>query len=276
VAGSASVSGSATPPLICTLGDVHLDVVVRLDGPIAVDTDTTAQTRVGPGGQAANVAAWAAALGARGRVVAKRARDAAGRLVAEELLRLGVELAGPEVELGTGTVVSIVTPDGRRSMLTDRGVSTDLRPDELEPDSIAGCDWLHVSGYSLVRPPLADAAAAAASVAPRVSLHVASVAAVREVGLRRFRDRAAGLGAEVVFATEEEAELVGGLGAETLVVKRGAAGCTVAGRDHPARSATVVDSTGAGDAFAAGFLVGGAELGLDAAARCVARLGAMP
>jgi sugar/nucleoside kinase (ribokinase family) len=60
------------------------------------------------------------------------------------------------------------------------------------------------------------------------------------------------------------------------VLKRGARGCVVAGRGYPARPVTALDTTGAGDAFAAGFLLGGPELALDAAARCVSRLGAMP
>ena len=71
--------------MICTLGDLLLDVVVRLDGPIAEDTDTYGRTRVGPGGQAANVAAWTAALGGRARFIGKRAEDPAGVMLADEL-----------------------------------------------------------------------------------------------------------------------------------------------------------------------------------------------
>ena len=63
----------------------------------------------------------------------------------------------------------------------------------------------------------------------------------------------------------------------TWVLKRGAAGIVVDGVAHAAHPAeAVLDTTGAGDALAAGFLVGGPELGLDAAARCVARLGSLP
>src|ERR687896_1508769 len=101
--------------VICTLGDLLLDVIVRLEGPIAGDTDTYGRTRVGAGGQAANVAAWVSALGGRGRFLGKRARDPAGRAIAEELESRDVELWGPVVERGTGTVVSLATPDGRRS-----------------------------------------------------------------------------------------------------------------------------------------------------------------
>jgi sugar/nucleoside kinase (ribokinase family) len=142
---------------VCCIGDLLLDVIVRLDGLIAVDTDAYGRTSVGPGGQAANVAAWVAALGGRGRFLGKRARDAAGQMLADELAERGVEIVGPEVERGTGTVVSIVTPDGARSMLSDRGVAVDLTADEVDKRWLADCEWLHVPGYSLVREPLASA-----------------------------------------------------------------------------------------------------------------------
>jgi sugar/nucleoside kinase (ribokinase family) len=268
------------PGVICTLGDLLLDVVVRLEGAIAQDTDTYGRTRVGAGGQAANVAAWAVALGGRARFLGKRARDPAGRLVADELRALGVELAGPEIESGTGTVVSLAAPDGSRTMLTDRGVSTEFRPEELEGSWLAGCEWLHVPGYSLVRRPLRETALAAARDAPRVSVDLSSTAAIEQAGVEAFRATVADVAPEIVFANEAESALVGQLDAETTVVKRGAGGCVVrnAGRstELPSVDAEVVDTTGAGDAFAAGFLLGGAELALHAAARCVARMGAMP
>lgn len=261
--------------MICALGDLLLDVVVRLEAPIAKDTDTYGRIRVGPGGQAANVAAWVAALGRRSRFVGKRARDPAGRVVAEELVSHGVELCGPEVEIGTGTVVSIATPDGRRTMLSDRGVAPDFRPDELDPAWLEHCEWLYVSGYALVRTPIQETVLAAAKLAPRVSVDLASTAAIRELGVGRFRELVAALGPELVFANDEEAALVGSLEAETIV-KLGARGCRAEGREYPAEPVEVVDSTGAGDAFAAGYLLGGPELGLKTAARCVSRLGAMP
>ena len=266
--------------LICTLGDLLLDVIVRLDAPIAEDTDTYGRTHVGAGGQAANVAAWAAALGARSRFVGKRARDAAGRVAAEELRARGVDVAGPEVEAGTGTVVSLSTPDGKRAMLSDRGVAKELRADELEPAWLAGADWLHVPGYSLAVEPLADAAVAAARTAERVSVDVSSTAAVEAVGVERFLELLRSVRHDVLFANEEEAALVGPTEAGTTVVKRGARGCVVrtgdGEREYAAHDAVVVDATGAGDAFAAGFLVGGVELALEAAARCVSQMGAMP
>jgi sugar/nucleoside kinase (ribokinase family) len=260
--------------LVCTLGDLLLDVIVRVDGPIAADTDTYGRTSVGAGGQAANVAAWVAALGGRARFVGKRAQDPAGQIVAEELRRRGVELAGPAAEAGTGVVVSLAAADGTRSMLSDRGVSVDL--EAVEPDWLDQCDWLHLPAYSLVVSPLRDAALAAARLAPRVSVDLSSTAAIEAAGVESFRATLAEVGPSLIFATEAEEALAGPLEAETVVIKRGARGCSVNGVDYPAVPAEVVDGTGAGDAFAAGFLLGGPELALRAAARCVAQMGAMP
>jgi sugar/nucleoside kinase (ribokinase family) len=266
--------------VICALGDLLLDVIVRLEGPIAEDTDTYGRTRVGAGGQAANVAAWVAALGGESRFVGKRARDPAGVLVAEELGRHGVEIAGPEVESGTGTVVSVATPDGKRTMLSDRGVAVELAPSEIDKAWFADSERLHLPAYSLVAPPIREAALGAAPHAPRVSVDLSSTAVLESVGVAGIRALLTELQADVVFANEEEAALVGELEVPTLVVKRGARGCIVrtegAEEEHPAEPVSVVDSTGAGDAFAAGFLLGGPKLALSAAARCVGQMGAMP
>ncbi len=113
------------------LGDAHLDVVVRQLGPLADDTDTPARTLVGPGGQAANVAAWVAALGGRSRLLYARGTDLAAGLVAADLTGRGVELAGPVVDGRTGVVVSLSDGGTRRSMITDRGVGPRFRPDAL-------------------------------------------------------------------------------------------------------------------------------------------------
>src|SRR5687767_7696187 len=117
--------------LVCTLGDQTLDVVVRLSGPIAAGGDTDAEILVAPGGQAANVAAWAAALGARARTIGKRGADDAGRLVRAGLEARGVEVLGPE-EGRNGVICSLVSPDGARSMAADRASGGELRADELE------------------------------------------------------------------------------------------------------------------------------------------------
>ena len=270
--------------MICTLGDVLLDVIVVLDGPVEEDTDTYGKTRVGTGGQAANVAAWTAALGGAARLVARRAADPVGELLRRDLESRGVEVCGPVSEGATGTVVSIATPDGRRSMLTDRGVALGFEPDAFDPAWLDGCEWLHVSAYSLVASPLRETALLAAQTArasgAEISLDLASTGAFRRAGIEQLRGVARTLLPRLVFANEAEAEEFGEIGARTFVIKRGERGCTIReggeSRDYDAAQAELVDSTGAGDAFAAGLLLGGPELAVSAAGRCVATMGAMP
>ena len=274
---------------IATLGDVLLDVVVLLSEPLAPGGDVRASNRAGAGGQAANVAAWAAALGAEARCIAKRGDDPAGELVSRELEARGVELVGPVAEGETGVVVSIVR-EGDRSLASDRGIAPSLAPEELEVGWLA-CDVLHLSGYALLREPIAAAALRAARLAreqgARVSVDVAAWTEIRSYGPVQFRELLDELAPDALFATEAEWELLGGayLTAPVGVLKRGARGCTVftedATLDFAAVDAEVVDPTGAGDALAAGFLVGGsleeaARRGLDAAARCVAKVGSLP
>jgi sugar/nucleoside kinase (ribokinase family) len=258
--------------LITTLGDLLLDVIAHLDEPVVPGDDRMATTRVGAGGQAANVAAWAASLGAEARLVTRRGADPAGELLAGELRGHGVEVLGP-IGGRTGVVVAIAAA-GDRTLVSDRGSAPALRPDELDPAWFR-CDALHVSGYALLREPVASAALRAAALARdgggRVSVDLSSWTLIDEA----FRARVRAIAPELVFAVEREREALGELDTR-WIVKRGADGVVVDGVAHPAPPVEVVDATGAGDAFAAGFLVGGVEAGLAAAARCCAKLGAMP
>jgi sugar/nucleoside kinase (ribokinase family) len=272
--------------VIVTVGDVLLDVVVRTAQPLAPGADSPVETRLATGGQAANVASWATELGSEARCVAKQARDPAGTLARSLLEKRGVELVGPVVDGATGVVVALVSADGERSMATDRGVSPELAPGELDPAWFDGCTWLHVSGYSLLAEPIAEAALMAARLArargASISVDLSSWSSIRDYGPEAFRANLDALAAEVVFANEPEWEMVGGAYAlaETAIVKRGSRGVEVRSAagiaEYEPLDAEVVDSTGAGDALAAGFLVGGIDLGLEAAARCVGQMGAVP
>ncbi len=277
--------------MICVLGDAHLDVVVRIRGPMSQEaltqealtqeTDTPAATSVSVGGQAANVAAWVVALGVPSRLIAARGTDVGAELVLAELARRGVEVVGPVVQGRTGVVVSLSDGGDRRSMLTDRGVGAQLTRAEVRPDWLTGCDWLHVSSYAFAREPVRGAALAVVSAAragsARVSVDLASTAMIETYGVAAFGALIASVRPDVVFGTDAEVALLDGLlEADRVVVKLGAGGVRAHGKHFPALPTVPVDATGAGDAFAAGYLVGGVELGLVAAGRAVAQMGAMP
>jgi sugar/nucleoside kinase (ribokinase family) len=267
--------------LVCTLGDLTLDVIVRLAAPIATGADTPAQTHLSAGGQAANVAAWAAELGGAARFMGKRGDDEAGRLAARDLESHGVDVAGP-VEGKGGVICSLVDASGERSMLSDRGTATTFRPEELDPAWLEGCDHLFVSGYALLGEQTRATAHAAVELAraqgAAVSIDLASWSALEEHGPALMRAVVQELRPDVVFANEDEDRVLGGpVPGAAWILKRGLRGCSFDGDEREALPvAEVVDSTGAGDALAAGLLVGGADLALEAAARCVARLGSMP
>jgi sugar/nucleoside kinase (ribokinase family) len=224
------------------------------------------------------VAAWVAELGGVARFVGKRADDEAGRTAAAGLERYDVDVCGPVVAgRRTGTVVSLVGVDGARTMASDRGVSPDFRADELDPAWLDGCAHLHLPGYSLLRTPIDGAALRAAELAPRVSVDLSSWSAIRDFGPARFRERLEALQPAIVFANEDEERIIGGpLEGTEWVLKRGPLGARFGAVELPAVPAEAVDTTGAGDALAAGYLVGGPDLALAAAARCVAQLGSMP
>jgi sugar/nucleoside kinase (ribokinase family) len=260
---------------VCTIGDLILDVVVLPDRPLAPDADTPATIRFAAGGQAANVAAWASALGAASRLICKRGTDAPSELAAAELARYGVEIRGPVVEGRGGVVVSIRDAWGQRTMASDRGVAQLLDTSELDPSWVESCDVLHVSGYCLLGEPMAEAAIAAARLARRVTVDLASARDIETVGARRFAARLEALGADVAFATEAERAAVPDFDA-TWVIKLGARGARFPEGLYQAPSVEAVDTTGAGDALAAGYLVGGPERAIEAAAQSIGLIGAMP
>src|SRR6185436_16623614 len=141
--------------------------------------------------------------------------------------------------------VSLVGVDGARTMATDRGVSPDLRLEELDPAWLEGCTHLHLPGYSLLRAPIDEAALRAAGLAPRVSVDLSSWSAIRDFGPARFRERLEALRPAIVFANEEEEQILGGpLDGCTWVLKRGGAGARFGELELPAAATEVLDTTG--------------------------------
>ena len=152
------------------------------------------------------------------------------------LERYGVEVCGPVVEGRTGTVVSLVSEDGSRTMASDRGVSPELDVDELDPAWLDGCELLHLPGYSLLRSPIDAAALRAAELAPRVSVDLSSWSAIRDFGPERFRERLEALRPDVVFANEDEERILGGpIECGTWILKLGPGGARFGELELPAR-----------------------------------------
>ncbi len=271
-----ATGGERGPLSICTIGDLILDVVVVPTEPLVPDADTPATISFTAGGQAANVAAWAASLGARARLICARGSgDFGGDTAAKELARHGVDIRGPILSGRGGVVVSIADTDGRRTMLSDRGAARQLTTADLDPAWVSEFDVLHVSGYSLLHEPMAGATIQAAKHARRVTVDLASAHDIELTGPAAFTERLRALNPALAFATEAERAAVPEFDTE-WVVKLGARGARFPEGEYAAAPATVVDTTGAGDALAAGYLISGPQLALEAAARCVSQIGAMP
>jgi ribokinase len=270
--------------LVACLGDVMLDVIVELEDGLSADDDSPARITFAAGGQAANVAAWVAALGGRARVYGPRADTGPGRIVEDALRRQDVEVWGASTRR-SGSVVSLVS-SGTRTLASDPGDLAWL--DDVRPGAwLDGADWLFVSGYALLRTPdprrVVETAGVARAHGTRVAVDLASASMMDEFGADEFSALCRSMRPSVVFANDAEwATSSSGFGTDisTVVLKHGGAGASfvVDGvpDDRPIDPGPVVDVTGAGDAMAAGFLLGGADLAMSAAARCVAQRGAQP
>jgi sugar/nucleoside kinase (ribokinase family) len=277
------------------VGSPIVDTLVRVDesflasvpgekgGMVLVEAETIAEILArltppfeeSPGGAAGNTTFAAARLGLRTAFVGKVGDDVPGRFYLDRFAALGgdpsrfVRGQGPN-----GRCLSLVTPDGARTLRTHLGVAATLRPEEVTPAAFAGCRHAHIEGYLLFNDALMQAVLEAARAAGcTLSLDLGSFEVVRAAGkrlehiLREF--------IEIVFANEDEAAALLGEGhshatlatrlgeyCPIAALKLGAEGAILSDREgilHPIAAfpvANVVDTTGAGDLWAAGFLYG--------------------
>ena len=291
--------------VIC-LGDVMTDVHATLPGPLAIGSDTPSVVRMLPGGSAANTACWLAAAGVPVAFVGRVGDDEPGRAAVAALREAGVEVAVTvDPHRPTGTCIVLVSDTGERTMIPDSGANAALHPNDLPRDLFANAAHLHVSGYALLGESESTRAAALSAMRSArdrlvsVSVDAASAAPIRAVGAYAFLDWVGQ--ASPLFANADEATALTGepdpvAAAKALsvrcgqtVVKCGAEGAIWArdgaATEVPTAPLRPTDTTGAGDAFAAGFLaarLGGIgpdlaiSLGHRYAAQAVSQVGGRP
>jgi sugar/nucleoside kinase (ribokinase family) len=283
---------------IVVAGDVMTDVVAALSGPVAHGSDTPASIVMRGGGAGANVAVWLARAGAQVTLIGRVGDDDAGRAALTGLRAEGVDARlATDPARPTGACVVLVEPGGERSMLPDAGANAGLEAVALPEDAA----HLHIAGYALLHPgsrPAARALLASARAAGiPVSVDPSSAAPLQRAGAAAFLSWVAGI--DLLLPNRDEAAALTSIpdpkgAARTLaaharevVVKLGAQGALWTDGETQVRAPAVdvlaLDTTGAGDAFAAGLLaarIAGAEpadalgAGCALAAEAVARQGA--
>ncbi len=294
-----------TAKVLC-IGDVMLDVVTKIavmPSEINYGSDTPAQISTHGGGAAGNVAAWLTRTDARATIVGHVGNDSAGAALVNEFDALGVRHHNLVVDNGhSGVVVVLVDPTGERTMFPDNGANSGLKIGDLP--ELDGFNAVYLSGYSPLDPLSLDGIKAMIAKIKSVGLPIyfdpASVGGMKEVDIEEVKSWLPLM--DVLLLNEEEAEYLTGLSdidaaldqlltfSSTVVIKLGAKGAIGKSRGGdsvsvPAIATEVIDTTGAGDSFAAGFisyfatkkdLTRALMAGAEVASHCVAIVGARP
>lgn len=261
------------------------------------------------GGSAANTAAGVAALGGKAGYIGKVSDDALGRVFTHDMSVLGVDvgraLTSPSVlEESTGSSIVLVTPDGERTMATHLGANSTFGPNDIDQDLISRAEVVYIEGYLWDTPAAIEAIRMAIETAHAADGLVAMTLSDSFCVERHRQDFLSLLhdDLDLLFCNEEEAKLLFGSNdiahaIESIeqtgllaAVTRGSLGSVVVRADGPIEIAAepvekVIDTTGAGDLFAAGFIYGFthgqdpaacAQLGGVCAAEVISHLGARP
>lgn len=250
------------------VGDVIDDILVRPKAPLRADTDVASEIISKPGGSAANFACWMASLRKDVNFVGRVGEQDLARHT-ENLKSFGViPTLQSDQEKPTGSIVVLVEGQ-HRTFLTDRGANQNLDVSQIE-DSLFG-DLVYLSGYSLLS--LSQAAVhelieRAHNNGAKVACDPGSAGFIQDFGVKKFLEVLAGVDILLpnleegrLLSGEDRADLIAGFLAErfeTVALTMGVDGCAVQFKGEldsvPAIAAEVVDPTGAGDAFSAGFL----------------------
>lgn len=291
---------------ILCIGDVMLDVVTKIKVmPSAINygSDTESDISTHGGGAAGNVASWIACTGNQSTIVGHVGRDSAGAALQSEFEAFGVHHHNLVKDgAHSGVVVVLVDPTGERTMFPDNGANSGLTLEDLP--ELHGFDAVYLSGYSPLDPASRSGVLAMIkkikSAGLRIYFDPASVGGMKAVEKSEILDWLTHF--DVLLLNEEEAEYLSGKSLHdealdylnnlvgTVVIKLGASGAIAKNRNSKtekvaAMTTHVVDTTGAGDAFAAGFISEFEESGdlatslakaCNVAAQCVAILGARP
>lgn len=241
-----------------------------------------------PGGSACNTMVGIGNLGGRARMIGRLGKDELGRAFLSGLEKAGVDRRIRESDSSTGRVLSVVTPDAQRTMFTYLGASSELHPEDVHPEHFRDAGMVLLEGYLLFNRPVVERIIDLAGKAgAKLVLDLGSFQVVE--ACRDFLDKIIHESMDIVLANEDEAKAFTGMGhsesleilagkVETAVVKVGKDGVLVkSGEDRHHVAGHVVqaiDTTGAGDLWASGFLYGLAHgLSLDNAARLGCKVG---
>lgn len=224
------------------------------------------------GGSASNTIAGLAKLGVSCGFIGKVGDDEEGRFFGDDMKRCGVEPFLIKSDLPTGVCVSLISPDSERTMITYLGAACELQAADLKKSQFEGYDLFHVEGYLVQNFELIETALKMAKEAGlKISLDLASYNVVEDN--LEFLRRITSQYVDIIFANEEEAKSFTGLTpneaavvmaeqyCEIAVVKKGKEGSVIRKGDDeyeikPMAGVEAIDTTGAGDLYASGFLYG--------------------